>query len=217
MDSDAFVSDWQRQENRKREQERHFEREAAREREAEARLRSEQEAAEREARRRPVFKTKRELDAEREETLQQKRTEQAAQRAQWKREYFAAGPRREDQRSGAAAGFGGRGGPVREEPKSGPASAGSAKIAPAAPISVVGGEQYAINRAIGALLDEIKRFHSVDVDRGGRETTTSKKERLRFYKSLCLRWHPDKHAEEEKYLATCVFQVLQEKKGEIVG
>lgn len=44
--------------------------------------------------------------------------------------------------------------------------------------------------------------------------TAALPERKKFFRKKCLEWHPDKHpdSENKKFIATCVFQFLQEKK-----
>lgn len=57
-----------------------------------------------------------------------------------------------------------------------------------------------MQQIVGKLQDEIRDFRSEDASSS--------------FKKLCLRWHPDKHPDDQKGLATRVFQWLQRVKDE---
>ena len=47
--------------------------------------------------------------------------------------------------------------------------------------------------------------------------TKDKDEKKKLFKKLLLQWHPDKVGEEKKFVATCVFQLIQDKKEIFMG
>lgn len=62
-------------------------------------------------------------------------------------------------------------------------------------------EQSEVNRIIINLMQALK---SAEGKGSG--------ERKKIYRKLCLEWHPDKHSVDKRFVATCAFQYLQEKK-----
>jgi len=68
----------------------------------------------------------------------------------------------------------------------------------------IASEQVQINEAIASLSQELEANKMKIIER---------KDREKFLKKLCFKWHPDKCQEEAgKFIATCVFQWLQNEK-----
>eukprot|EP00392_Amoebophrya_sp_AT5.2_P000126 g126.t1 len=119
-------------------------------------------------------------------------------------------------RGGGAAGGRPRGGNKNDgasyryrEPRGKPAGGASGKAGAVGKKSKKDGdgedEQSKINMAIQGLMREIGNL---------KLSNAPSKDRKQFFKKCCLTWHPDKR--QDKFVATCVFQWLQEEKAKFL-